>query len=73
MAVADITMWVQVSKADMQPAKTEAMLRGQEGQFDDSARGGLPVLSLARTSVTDHRNPGPGAHGLDHHTADTMV
>lgn len=52
---------MQVTKADMQPAKTEAMLRGTE-DMDDSARG---TTTLHRISVTDHRKPGPAGMGLN--------
>ncbi|KAK9845023.1 hypothetical protein WJX74_009785 [Apatococcus lobatus] len=52
----------EVTKADMQPAKTEAMLRGTEDHMDDSARG---TSTLHRISVNDHRSPGPAGKGLN--------
>ena len=59
---------VQVSKVDMEPAKTEAMLRGTDG-FDDSARGN--VVAVGRTSAAlERRSPGPaGGGGLNGHNA----
>ena len=47
---------VQVSKGDMEPAKTEEMLRGGD-EFDDSARGS--VMAINRTSTIENRSPGP--------------
>lgn len=60
--IIDRTISMQVTKADMQPAKTEAMLRGTEENMDDSARG---TSTLHRISVTDHRSPGPAGMGLN--------